>query len=802
MATAPKSGYPTKNKAKSAEDATNRREYWAEQISKANKRWDTFQTDGDAVMDRFMLESSNRGTDKYNILYSSTETIKPSLYGQTPKVEAKNRQTDTEDNLKVAAAMLLEAVGQYAVDSLDFDYVLQNAVSDYVLPGMGNVWVRYDPKFAPMYDNDNVTPLQHEDGSPKEYLTFEGMALDYVHFKDWKCGTARYWLEVPWVSRRVYFTRKQAEKRFGKEKANKLGYTYNAQDRKDKGKQDSPKQQCVIEEIWDKENKEVVWFSEDYPDDVLDVKSDPLKLENFFPCPRPLRAVWTTQSFIPKALYSQYRAQAAELDRLTERIRYLTEALKVRGLYDGSQENLANVLDGAGNKMIPVQDWAALMGAGGITGVVQWVPIKDVVMCLSELFKQREICKNEIYEITGFSDIVRGVSKASETLGAQQIKNDWATGRLKDMQREVQGFIRDFIRLFVEIAAEHFNDRTMLLYSGLTIPKPTPEELQAQQQYQQQMQQYPVAAQQAQMQGQQPPPPPQQPPPPQSEQVQQMFQAVLKLVRSDKLRCASIGIETDSTILPDEEKERKDRMQFLSSMGAFLQQAAPLAMQFPDMRGLLGGIMMFTVRTFSASRPLEKEFETFQKKLEAAPPTPPPGKEGGDDGAAQAEAQKAVAGIKAQSDQATAKIAADAKAQETQQRQAAADREFQLNHEYRMAQIALEREKLGLEKKKVALDIIGEEHDKELQQKDKEADQYMQEVARAHEVQEADKDRAIATEEADIDREREDQQLELDRQQQSEQTTLSDALEHRKVDVQESAAEVAAKAKPKPEAKE
>jgi hypothetical protein len=170
---------------------------------------------------------------------------------------------------------------------------------------------------------------------------------------------------------------------------------------------------------------------------------------------------------------------------LTERIRYLTEALKVRGLYDGSQENLANVLDGAGNKMIPVQDWAALMGAGGITGVVLWVPIKDVVNCLTELYKQREICKNEIYEISGFSDIVRGVSKASETLGAQQIKQDWATGRLKDMQREVQRFCRDIIRLFIEVAAEHFSDKTLLLYSGLTIPEPTPEEIQAQQQFQQ-----------------------------------------------------------------------------------------------------------------------------------------------------------------------------------------------------------------------------------------------------------------------------------------------------------------------------
>jgi hypothetical protein len=754
---ASQSAYPPKNAAKSAGEAANRRAYWGEEIAKANKRWDTFWKDGDAVVDRFMLEYSQSrgsmsGNDKYNILYSSTETIKPSLYGQTPKVEVKTRQQDTEDNLKVAASMLLESVGQYAVDTLDFDYVLQNCVADFCLPGMGNVWVRYDPKFAPIYDNDN-NPAKNEDGSAKETLTFEGLALDYVHYKDWKCGTAREWHEVPWVSRRVFFTKKQAVKRFGKEKAEALQYSYNAQDRRDQGKQDNPKRQTVIEEIWDKENMEVVWYSEDYAGDVLDVRSDPLKLKDFFPCPRPLRAVWSTRSMIPRALYSQYRAQAAELDRLTERIRYLTEALKVRGLYDASQENLQNVLDGPGNKMIPVQDWASFVGNGGITGVVQWVPIKDVVACLTELYKQREICKNEIYEITGFSDIVRGVSKASETLGAQQIKNDWATGRLKDMQREVQRFIRDIVRLFVDVAAEHFNDQTMLLYSGLSIPKPSPEELQAKQQYQQAMQQYPQIAQQAQMQGQQPPPPPQPPGPTQGEVVQKMFQAVLKLVRADKLRCAAVAIETDSTILPDEEKERKDRMAFLSSMGAFLQQASPMAMQYPDMRGLIGGIMMFTLRTFSASRPLEKEFEAFQKKLEAMPPSPPPGQ--GDDGKAAAEAQKEVAGIKAQSDAAVAKTNADIKRYEVDQKTELERNKAQQDHEYRMAQVALERDKLNLEKQKLALDTLKQESDAELQRKDKEAEVYSEDAAQAHEADQADADREHEANQAEADREHE-----------------------------------------------
>jgi hypothetical protein len=796
MASAPKSGYPADKSPTKTEEPTNRRAYWSEQIAKANKRWEKFWLNGDAVLDRFMLESSNPG-DKYNILYSSTETIKPSLYGQTPKVEVKNRQQDTTDQLKVAAAVILENTGQYAVDMLDFDYILQNAVSDYVLPGMGSVWVRYDPQFAPQYDNDNKTPLKNSDGTDKEYLTFEGMALDYVHFKDWKCGVARYWNEVPWVSRKIYFTKKQATKRFGAEKANKLAYSYNAQERKDRGKDDSPKRQTIIEEIWDKDEREVVWFSEDYAEDVLDVKPDPLRLKDFFPCPRPLRAVWTSRSFIPKALYSQYKAQAAELDRLTERIRYLTEALKVRGLYDGSQESLLNVLDGPGNKMIPVQDWAALMGAGGITGVVQWVPIKDVVNCLTELFKQREICKNEIYEITGFSDIVRGVSKASETLGAQQIKNDWATGRLKDMQREVQRFIRDIIRLFTEIAAEHFNDKTLMLYSGFTPSPPTAEEQAATQQYMQAVQQYPQMAQQAQMQGQQPPPPPEKPGPTAGEQELQMFTAALKLIRSEKLRCAAVGIETDSTILPDEQKERQDRMQFLSSMGAFLQQAAPMAMQFPDMRGLLGGIMMFTLRTFSASRPLEKEFESFQKKLEAMPPTPPPGQEGGEDKTAQIEAQKEIenlkattqkeiAGGKAQADAATQAQQDATKRYEIDQRTAVERDKATQDHEFRMATLKLESDKLALERTKIGLQTIAEERNSDFERKDKEYEQAeaAEEKARADATEAADREQNAATEEAN-------------RADTVEERQEASKLENRKLDIQEKAI----KAKPKPGAK-
>jgi len=207
-------------------------------------------------------------------------------------------------------------------------------------------------------------------------------------------------------------------------------------------------------------------------------------------------------------------------------------------------------------------------------------------------------------------------------------------------------------------------------------------------------------------------------------------------------------------------------MQFLSSMGAFLQQAAPMAMQFPDMRGLLGGIMMFTLRTFSASRPLEKEFENFQKKLEAAPPTPPPGQDQGDKGEAAAKATVESATIKAQADEKTQTTQDATKRYEVDKRAELEAQKQRDDHSYRMEQLNIERERLAFEKQKLGLSVVAEERDADTAREDKQRE--LDEAA-------AERERSFATEQAD----REDALEERD---------LTDELEHRALDIQEEAA--------------
>lgn len=683
------------------QEATNRRGYWSDQIAKGVKRYQVFVTSGNNVVDRYRLERENSRDgelyqDRYNILYSSTETTKPSLYAQTPKVQATKRHRDRENDYVTLATMLMETAGQYALEEVDFDGVMKNVVQDYLLPGMGTAWVRYEPTIRKRASaNDNT-----DDGI--EELAAEGMDVDYVHFKDFITGVGRVWKELPWIARRVYFDRSRAKKRFGADKANKLTYSYRPND-DGNGNKDfagAGGYQAVIWEIWHKVDREVVWYSEDYSEDVLESVVDPLKLRDFWPCPEPIRAVWTTRTFIPKPFYGQYKAQAEELDNITERVRYLTKALRVAGVYDGSQGQLQKLLEGKNNTMIPIENWTIFAQQGGMQGSVMWLPIKEVAEVLMSLLQQRDVVKAEIYEITGFSDIQRGVSKASETLGAQQIKSDWASGRLRDMQKEVQRFCRDIIRIMSEIMCEHFSDTTLALYGGFDPPEVTQEEQLAAAQYAMAQQQYKASLTLAPQPGQPPMQPPQKPGPTARQIAIQTFQKTVQLIKSEKQRAASIGIETDSTIMPDEASEREDRMQFLSSAGAFLQQAGPMALQFPDMRGLLGAILMFAIRTFRSSRPLEKEFEDFTKKLQAAPAQPPAG-QGGDDGKAVADASVQAEQLKqqtaqrtAQADDATKRYEIDSKASGENARLQLERDKFTMDHEYRMADLRIKEQEL------------------------------------------------------------------------------------------------------------
>ena len=389
-------------------------------------------------------------------------------------------------------------------------------------------------------------------------------------------------------------------------------------------------------EIWCKSSKKVYWLA-DHFDEILDEKDDPLELETFFPCPKPIFATVTTDSLIPVADFKMYQDQADEIDEISGRIAHLTKALKVMGVYAADEPSLARLMkEGQDAVLIPVENWPAFMEKGGLGQAIQLVPLADIIATLQQLYQAREACKQIIYETTGLSDILRGASVANETATAQGIKAQFASIRLNDMKDDVARFARDILRMKAEIICSRYQPDIILQVSGIAN---TPD-------------------------GQNP----------------ELIAAAIQMLKNEPIRNYNIDIETDSMVEIDQQKEKSDRIEFLQASSGFLEKAVQAAQVAPEILPLVTQMLLFGVRGFKIGRELEGVFESFQQEAKAkveqmqANPKPNPqeqemqAKMALEQAKAQAEAQKAdmdaqiekyKADLKAQTDMAVAQLKAE-----------------------------------------------------------------------------------------------------------------------------------------------
>ena len=600
------------------------------------------------IVKRYKDERSPRENDnaKYNILWSNIQLLQPALFAKNPvpNIERRNR---TKDDLGRVTSQVLERSIDFFVDDKFFDCNKQ-AVLDLLLPGRGTVWVRYEPKFetAQPEDDEQIT----EDAEDQEYLADEKVCWDFVHMSDFGHSWGRVWDEVDIVWRKVPMTKPEMRARFTDIDVEDIPLDYSELDGKDQ-KVDQVQKKAVIYELWDKNTNKAYWLNTKYAEGFLDVKDDPLGLYDFFPCPKPLFATLANDSCIPTPDYYMYQDQAIELDSVTGRLSAIVKAIKVAGIYDASAQGVQRLLsEGVENQLIPVDQWAMLSEKGGIKGVMELMPMQEILETLSGLYDAREKIKQDIYEITGISDILRGSSDPNETYGAQRLKSQFGTLRLSSRQDEVQRFCRELIYIGSQIIAKHFDQDTIKNISNMTLFTEQEKQLvQMNAQYKQQMQQYQQMMQKAQQPPQpgQPGQPPQQPmmqpqlpPPPQQpmpvppyiakldpDDIEDImnepsWDEVMQFMHSDSIINYRIDIETDSTIKNDQEADKAARMEFLSAAGGFIKEA--MAVQDPAIAPLLAKMMQFGLRGFKVGRDLESEFETTIKKIEKEAQNPQP----------------------------------------------------------------------------------------------------------------------------------------------------------------------------------
>lgn len=479
--------------------------------------------------------------------------------------------------------------------------------------------------------SDSIHAEQMEEAqlSPQERITDERIPLDYVHWSDFLHSPARRWGDVTWVARRVPMMRDEIEKRFGTDAVKQIsGEVLNA----NKGKTEADRAQnqgkTGIWEIWCKTENYTVWIADGSPR-ALEVSEPPLELKDFWPCPRPAYGTMSTGSLIPIPDYVYYQGQCDEIDALTARIAKLTDQLRLKVFYPSGDGSVSPAIEKAmqpGNDtvMVPIPEWAAFTDKGGSNAIVT-LPIDAVQKVITACIENRKQLIEDVYQITGISDIVRGDTEASETATAQRIKSQWGSIRIRDRQAELARFARDIVRLAGEIVCKQFQPETLMTMTGIQLPT-MQQKQQMQAQAQQMTQQYQMIAQRAQQMGQQPPPPPE---PPQGfdEMMQQpTIDEVMAVLRDDNIRGFKIDIETDSTIEPDEDAEKQRRMEFAQVMGGFIQQAGPIAQEQPLLVPVMGEVLLFVARGFRAGRQLESTLEQTISALnqKALQPPPPP----------------------------------------------------------------------------------------------------------------------------------------------------------------------------------
>jgi hypothetical protein len=602
---------------------------WLDEIEDSIKREEAFEKQAREILDIYNSEKGK--ISPYNILYANTDIMLPALFSNQPRPSVKRRFPD-DDPLSQAVSKASNRMLEYLIDTNIQGYepfydACRNAVIDALLPGRGITQVKYD------FEGD-------EGQKDDEYVCTESIEWDGVLF-----GYAKKWSKMPWIAFIHHMTKAQCEKLFDEDVVKNLNFTANSDDNEEKKENDKQakhqgiKKTCLVYQIWDREEKKVRYLSDTYKQGFLDVIDDPLSLSGFYPIPRPISFVAKSNDFLPTPLYSYYREQARELNLITRRINKLINAIRVKFVYDtelkgdfislasGSEYqpfNINSLLDDDDENIgIPAQKSGTLESSGGFDKHIWFMPIEQMIKVLIQLYQAREQIKTSIYEITGTADIMRGATDANETASAQQIKSQWGTLRLKDKQAEVARYVRDLMRIMLELAASNMDQEKWAKVTGL--PYATDQQVM---QAQATMQQFQMAQQQGsfgqmpQQQGEDGQPPPI---PPEIQQAQQILQQpkwsdILQVLNDDMTRSYKIDIETNTTVMPEVSEDTQNMAQALAAVSQAIGELSPLIQQGVLPFQAAQTLLLSVIRRYQ----LGDDVEDAIKQMKEPPPPPQP----------------------------------------------------------------------------------------------------------------------------------------------------------------------------------
>ncbi|RPH75998.1 phage tail tape measure protein [bacterium] len=594
---------------------------WLNLLEESEKAFEEWNDHCDKIDQHYanITRLANMSRDReFQMLWANAEVIKPAIYAKPPMPVVAPKFKDRRP-VPQAAAELLERACTVAFD-LGYVHDLMLLIrDDLALSGRGVAWARY------------------ESARGKGYYDYEKVCFDHKDRRDFLHSLNRCWYEVWWVAGASWLTREEARERFKEFSGDEYQDAEYEVDRdtKEIGGTDN-RERAKFWEIWDRKNRRCVWVAKGC-EDILDDSDPEIEYANFFPCPQPAFGTLQRGSLVPVPDALQYEDQLKELNLLTGRIHALSEALEAKGFYPAGGAELADAIEAAlkantpGRLLVPISNWAAF---GGSKEVIIWLPIDQIAATVSQLVTLRRQIIEDIYQIMGMSDIMRGATDPGETLGAQQLKTQYGGTRVRDKQQQLVRFSRDLVQVAADVICSKFDPVTVVEMTQTDLPTSKMIQRQissVQQQLVQQQQAIEQAKQQPQVQQMM------QTQPDQAGQFQQQAQKLMEegqntvralmahptfdqvwlFLQNMRARSFVLDIETDSTILVDENAEKQRRAEFVGVLGQLLPQLTQMIGAEPATAAFCGELLKFAAAPFRAGRSLDGAIDELVQDMQA-----------------------------------------------------------------------------------------------------------------------------------------------------------------------------------------
>jgi hypothetical protein len=541
-----------------------------------------------------------------SVWWSLVNTLLPAYFSRIPKVDVELRKKRGKEEERLAG-LIWEAGTQYAIEEhFDFQSIGYQSVLQFILTGQGVLWARYQATFEPKDyefalikgDDDSYSDAKgnkydgetyEKDGRPHAKETIETKSgeraiIDNINYNDFRTSVSRSPEEISWKARRSYLDRAKCYALFGKEKAELFNYnSYPEEKAQDKKESHDFEGKAEVWEIWCKDSEKVYHLHQGGKEKFCEASDIPVKYNGFWPCIE-INANTEPNSVVPFSDYKECEDLLVEVERLTTRIHATIQAIRANFIYDAILGDKVEQLLEGDLKGLPVTQSASMKQKGGLGASIEFLDIAPFIQSLEILIQSREQTLSKLYEITAASDLIRGQTVAVKTATANQLESNYASLRFSVRREQVAKFLTGGIKKIGEIIASKFDSQTIYEMSQgeeisaqikePSLPSPSPGQ------------------------------PPMQPAPiPPYEK----FKLLIAILKDNTLRNYKLDIESDSIVELDQRADRAERVDAMTSAGAFLNQLEPLIQKAPAAAQYAKAMMRFVMRSYKAGKEIEGE---------------------------------------------------------------------------------------------------------------------------------------------------------------------------------------------------